>query len=254
MVDWKDAPVVQTIRGVSGGVKAVHSKVEADWFHRLDRSLVGQLREVGGKGINYADISNRVSQWWQLSRKVEVRPLGAQTFLFVLPTRSEAEMLLRQRWTIGGRDLDLEWWSPLALYASGQTSSSMKGVWLQLAGLPLHLRGKEIYRQIGEQCGGYVAVDESSADLAYVRLCVRSSEHTPSRVSVQWGSWYFSVPVWVEDGTTVKPVTPPSVAEADLRLGRKGHDSRQPNRGSPKILGVKEYLQRFGRGNVSRAS
>lgn len=163
-------PVSLPNRGASGGITAAHTFLETEWFRLLDRSLVGQFRGMDGKGISFAAISDWVIRWWKFSDKVEVRPLGNQAFLFVLPTRSEAKTLLRRRWTIGGCELELVWWNPLALCASGKTSPSIQRVWVQVVGLPIHLRGMEVYRQISDQCGDFVAVDESPVDMGSVRL------------------------------------------------------------------------------------
>ncbi|GMP54084.1 hypothetical protein CsSME_00019354 [Camellia sinensis var. sinensis] len=118
-----------------------------------------------------------------------VRPLGEKAFLFVFPNRSEAEATVCRRWSVGGRDLLLEWWSPLAMSISGKLSSPEENVWIRVVGLPVHLRGEDVYRAIGDRCGGFVEADESSVDLGGIRLRARRSEHIPSRVSVCWGMW-----------------------------------------------------------------
>ncbi|KAI7987782.1 Protein BLISTER [Camellia lanceoleosa] len=74
-----------------------------------------------------------------------------------------------------------------------------------------------------------------------VRLCVTSSAHIPSRASLRWGLWTFSLPIWVEEGPPVEL----AVAEADQRLDKAGRDPRSWNRSIPKFLGVKDYLRRF---------
>ncbi|KAF5955063.1 hypothetical protein HYC85_007919 [Camellia sinensis] len=73
--------------------------VEVDWFWILDRSLVGKMGRLGGKGLSFAIISDWVGCWLQHSGKVE-------------------------------------------------------------------LRGDEVFRIIGDRCGGFVEADESSVDLA----------------------------------------------------------------------------------------
>lgn len=41
-----------------------------------------------------------------------------------------------------------------------------------MTGLPLYLRGDDVYCVLGDQCGGFLEADESSADLGSLRLCV----------------------------------------------------------------------------------
>ncbi|KAI7981849.1 hypothetical protein LOK49_Contig11G00022 [Camellia lanceoleosa] len=234
-------PVSSPATGVSGGVTVGHSSVEANWFRLLDCSLVGQFRDLDGKGLSFADMSDWVLRWWKLSATVEVRPLGHHAFLFVFPSRREAEAILCRSWIVAGRVLELVWWNPLALCASDSASPSTQRIWVQVVGLLIHLRGLEVYRQIGDQCGGFVVVDESSVDMSSVRLCVRRSRQVLSRVSLRWGLWNFSLPIWVEAG----PMAEPAVTVADLRLDKAGRDSRSSNRNLPKFMGVKAYQHRF---------
>ena len=41
--------------------------------------------------------------------------------------------------------------------------SLAKEVWVSVVGLPLHLWSREVFKRIGECCGGFVAVDEETA-------------------------------------------------------------------------------------------
>ncbi|KAI8022135.1 G-type lectin S-receptor-like serine/threonine-protein kinase B120 [Camellia lanceoleosa] len=124
--------------GVSGVVKVVHMLVEVEWFRILDRSLVGHLWEMGGKGLSFATMSDWVHRWWQASR-----------------CRSRR--------------------SGLGLSDGFAAPSSWRG------GLS------------SVQCGGFMEVDASSADLGSLRLCVRGSKSILSVVSIRWGSWQYSL-------------------------------------------------------------
>ncbi|KAL7232133.1 hypothetical protein ACSBR2_010200 [Camellia fascicularis] len=123
-------PMVVANRGMAAGVQAVHTAMEGEWFQLLDRALVGQLRGVDGKGLSFAAMSD-----WP-------------------------KALLHRRWTLDGHDLLFEWWTPLALCASRTNSTPGLRVWIRETSLPLHLRGEEVYRVIGDQCGGFVEADE----------------------------------------------------------------------------------------------
>ncbi|GMP27721.1 hypothetical protein CsSME_00003588 [Camellia sinensis var. sinensis] len=153
-------------------VGVVRSEEEVDWFRILDRSLVGKMAGLGGKGLSFATISDWVERWWKHSGKADVRPLGDKAFLFVLSSRSEAEALLRRRWAVEGCDLLLEWWSQLALCTPEKTSRPEKSVWIRLMGLPIHLHGEAVFCFIGDHCGGFIEADESSVDLGSIRIRV----------------------------------------------------------------------------------
>ncbi|KAI8002810.1 Heat shock protein 90-4 [Camellia lanceoleosa] len=104
--------------GGVGGATTIRYTTELDWFRMLDRLLVGKVGQLGGKWMSFAAMFKWVQHWWKASRKAEVCPLGVQAFLFVFTLRKEAELMLCQRWIVDGRDLLLEWWSPLALCRS----------------------------------------------------------------------------------------------------------------------------------------
>lgn len=112
--------------------------------------------------------------------------------------------------------------------------------------MPLHLRGEEVYRVLGDQCGGFMDADPSSTNLGSLRLCVRGLESILSAVSIRWGSWQYSLPIWQEVTPTVESVAPIVVSGADHHTNMEGQDSRRLVRTLTKSVGVMEYLQRFG--------
>ncbi|KAI8002808.1 Coatomer subunit epsilon-1 [Camellia lanceoleosa] len=112
----------------------------------LDRLLVGKVGQLGGKGMSFAAMFKWVQHWWKASRKAEVRPLGDQAFLFVFTLRKEAELMLCQRWIVDGRDLLLEWWSPLALCRSKDIVAGKKCLDSSDRFAPSSSRGRPVSR------------------------------------------------------------------------------------------------------------
>ena len=41
-----------------------------------------------------------------------------------------------------------------------QNGERVKDVWVRVVGLPLHFWSREVFRKIGDCCGGFVVVDE----------------------------------------------------------------------------------------------
>ncbi|KAI8015044.1 hypothetical protein LOK49_LG05G00041 [Camellia lanceoleosa] len=138
---------------------------EGGWFRKLDRAVVGRVGLLGEKGLDALVVTNWVLRWWKSSGEVEVFRIGGQFYLFVFSSRREAESVLRRRWTIAGRDMVLSWWSPDSLCADGGAPVSVSNNWVQILGLPIHLRSLELFREIGNRCGGFVAIDESVENL-----------------------------------------------------------------------------------------
>ena len=56
--------------------------------------------------------------------------------------------------------LHLESWSEEARCL--QLGSQAKKVWVRVVGLPLHYWSGEMFKRIGDCCGGYVEVDEET--------------------------------------------------------------------------------------------
>ncbi|GMQ03457.1 hypothetical protein CsSME_00049247 [Camellia sinensis var. sinensis] len=82
---------------VEGGAKMVQGVAKKGWFGLLERVLVGRVGEEGSKGVGFSAMTEWVRQWWKMVRKVEIRPIGSQDFLFVLPSRREVEEVMRRR-------------------------------------------------------------------------------------------------------------------------------------------------------------
>lgn len=138
------------------------------------------------------------------SEEVEIFGIGGQFYLFVFRSRREAESVMRRRWTLAGRDLVLSWWSPDSLCADDGAPISASNNWVQILGLPIHLRSPELFREIGNRCGGFVAIDESVEMLGCVRLKVRGQASAiPSQISIRWGSRRYTLPIWSKTGPVV---------------------------------------------------
>ncbi|KAG5544182.1 hypothetical protein RHGRI_016810 [Rhododendron griersonianum] len=152
-----------------------------------------------------------VQRWaqksWKVTAGVQVLELGGFSFLFLLPSFEEAQRVLKGKWNFRGkkRRLDLEWWSPVGCCVKPGDASSE--VWIKILGLHLHLWDFEVFREIGDHCGGFLYVDEDTrqqAHLRWARIAVWAPpENIPATVKIAMGSWLFEVTLWVEKGPEV---------------------------------------------------
>lgn len=126
--------------------KPVQAMAEEGWFDILNKALVGLVGMEGDKGVGFSVMTEWVGRWWGSSRKVEIRLVGGQDFLFVFPSHRDAENVLRCRWVVDGRDLRLQWWSLSVLCDKGNPTPSEATTWVRVLGLPIHLRGLAMYR------------------------------------------------------------------------------------------------------------
>ncbi|RVW54460.1 hypothetical protein CK203_068313 [Vitis vinifera] len=105
------------------------------------------------------------------------RWLGGALVLFEIQNKWEADMvLLRGSRRFKDREFLLQRWGPIV--GCTWKESHAKEVWVRVVGLPLHLWSREVFKHIGDCCGGFVAVDEETAlfsQLQWARILVKDS-------------------------------------------------------------------------------
>ncbi|RVX01039.1 hypothetical protein CK203_022861 [Vitis vinifera] len=88
------------------------------------------------------------------------------------------------------RDFLLQRWGPEV--GCTWKESFAKEVWVRVVGLPLHLWSREVFKSIGECCGGFVAVDKETAffsQLQWARILVNvSGKNWPGSLQVEAGN------------------------------------------------------------------
>ena len=93
-----------------------------------------------------------------------------------------------------------------------QNGELVKDVWVRVVGLPLHFWSREVFRKIGDCCGGFVVLDEDTAafkELQRARLLVRSEGlEWLSSVQVAVGSSCYAIQLWWEVKPGVSEVVP----------------------------------------------
>ena len=73
---------------------------------------------------------------------------------------------------------------------------------MRVVGLPLHFWSREVFRKIGDCCGGFVAVDEDTTtfkELQWAKLLVKfEGLEWPSSLQVAVGSSCYAIQLWWE--------------------------------------------------------
>ena len=98
------------------------------------------------------------------------------------------------------REFLLQKWGPeVGCFRNG---SHAKEVWVKVVGLPLHLWSREVFKSIGESCGGFIAFDEETtfiSQLQWAHILVRASgKNSPSSLQVVVGNFCRTVSLWWE--------------------------------------------------------
>ena len=149
---------------------------------------------------------------WLLKGELRIFRLGGALVLFVFQNKWEADMvLLRGSRRIKDRKFLLQRWGPVV----GCTWKESQEVWVRVVGLPLHLWSREVFKSIGDCCGGFVAVDEDTtlfSQLQWARnLFKNSGMKRPGTMEVETGNtrlelclWWEAIPRVLQDGSCLR--------------------------------------------------
>lgn len=91
---------------------------------------------------------------------VRVVDMNGKYFLFEFPSKDEAARILREKnWVVNNEPLLLDKWDPVG--CCHREGRKPREAWVRALGLPLHLWGNSVFKEIG-RCGGFIGVDEAT--------------------------------------------------------------------------------------------
>ncbi|RVX20319.1 hypothetical protein CK203_004873 [Vitis vinifera] len=176
----------------------------------LGRCLVGRW-EGAVMEMELDSFKNWGKRSWNLRKGVKVMKLGEPFFLLEFEDEGEAERVLnRGTRRFKDRLLHLERWNEEAgcLRDGNQT----KEVWVRVVGLPLHCWSEEMFKSIGDCCGGLVGVDEDTKNLSqlqWARILVKNNGNfLPGTLNLVVKSFCYAVRLWWEVQPRVSAVEP----------------------------------------------
>lgn len=125
----------------------------------LRRSLVGSFLDC-----DEIPSRNDVRKWaqntWRGIHNIQVFDLKGFQFLFEFQSRRDAESVLAGRWRRCNQLLEMEWWSPMSGAIPSQ--KHFDWFWVRILGLLLHLWSDEVMKEMGDQCGGWIEMEEET--------------------------------------------------------------------------------------------
>ena len=131
----------------------------------LGRCLVGRWGDRLVVETEMVSFRKWEERSWNLKKGVKVLKLGGPFMLLEFEAEEEAERVLK-RGTRCFKDKvsHLERWSEDA--GCLQEGSQAQEVWVRVVGLPLQCWNEEMFKRIGDYCGGFVEVDEETKNLS----------------------------------------------------------------------------------------
>ncbi|RVW88495.1 hypothetical protein CK203_043836 [Vitis vinifera] len=178
------------VKGKEKG-KGVYAKVvrketwelgDALWVHVGDRDLLSREEQLSrcllgcfGDSVEAIPSLSLLKEWayerWSLKGGLKISILGGALVLFELKIKSKR-------------------------------ICHPKEVWVKVVGLPLHLWSREVFKSVGERCGGFIAMDEETAffsQLQWARILVRASgKFRPGTLHVAAKNFCWTVSLWWE--------------------------------------------------------
>lgn len=189
----------------------VGRRVKPGRLEQLGRCLVGRWEKVENHPPELDYLKNWAVHAWLLKGKLDIAVMGGGLILFEFELVSEAKhVLARGKRKVQGSVLLMERWHPeVGCFSNGAFASE---VWVRVVGLPLHLWNREVFKLIGDGCGGFIAVDnktDSMAELQWARMLVKTvGRDTPSSVQIVDEMGCFSVQLWWESPPWFSQVVP----------------------------------------------
>ena len=173
----------------------------------------GKLEALPGTAQSLVEVENWAKRAWKLEGRIAIHPLNQNLFFmgFELPEEARWVMENGSRICRGGV-MQLEWWTPYS--GCNGLRDQENEVWIRVVGLPLHLWTGEILKKVGDNCGGFVALDEGTAsktDLLWARILVKmNSKVKLASVILLAGARSYELQMWWEIRPTVAEVSPRS--------------------------------------------
>ena len=218
IVTWGGKPALKDVEeGGSSGKNAVWVDVGDCGYGKeagsLQFCMIGRWKKNPESYPMVEELEVWFREAWRLNEGVKLAVLNKELLLLEFKSPEKAKWVYesgRRSFKVGV--LQLDWWSP----ESGciRSKGSVQEAWIRVVGLPLHLWTTEIFRKLGDECGGFVAVDEDTElkkEAKWARLLIKmSGKVRPSAVNILEGPRTYELQIWWEILPWVTGVFPAS--------------------------------------------
>ncbi|CAN0922456.1 hypothetical protein LINGRAHAP2_LOCUS33064, partial [Linum grandiflorum] len=202
---------VEAVKGTTFTSAGKCSLVEAGDFIRVDdagvkermkyleRCVVFRVSNPTPEPLDWITFRRWMTVNWGVNGSAPVKEMGDDLWLLECPSKEDASRILRlDRFYFGSSKIRLDIWLP----GSGRSEVLRKQglAWITASGIPLHLLSQDLYKQIGDRCGGFIEANTSLCPLGSVRLKISCARDVPRSVSLRFLDEFYSIPIVLENG------------------------------------------------------
>ncbi|CAN1279940.1 hypothetical protein LINPERPRIM_LOCUS17236 [Linum perenne] len=128
---------------------------------------------------------------WGIPVSATFLSLGDDLWFLACGSISEVNRILElKRWSFGDVRIQMDTWIKMAGRSNVTVESGF--AWVIARGIPLHLRSPDLFRQLGDFCGGFLCA-EDGLNLSSIRLKVKVGGVIPDEVPLCHGCEVFPI-------------------------------------------------------------
>ncbi|CAN1256285.1 hypothetical protein LINPERPRIM_LOCUS9272 [Linum perenne] len=173
----------------------------------LERCLV--FRFSSEVGLSWTEFRKWANRSWGVPVDSSFHPIGDDVWLLVCASAVEVRRVLAlKRWTFGDFNILMDRW----IADAGRSSVLLEDRvgWVIARGFPLHLRSTDLFKSVGDRCGGFLKAEQGSS-LSSVRLKIKLGQSIPEEILLRFGSDIFPIRIDSEGLAPVSPSGPEAV-------------------------------------------
>ncbi|CAN1277278.1 hypothetical protein LINPERPRIM_LOCUS16283 [Linum perenne] len=160
----------------------------------LERCLCFRFMDKEPEIVNWKTFRAWMVKNWGLPSDVKILCLGEDLWVLECPSKEAVDRILAlNRYLYGSSQIFFDRWTSEA----GRSSCFLKQrvEWIVVRGIPLHLRSVDLFRALGESCGGFVDYDDRLCPLNSVRIKIKLTRDLPKILKLRFAEEVFTVKV-----------------------------------------------------------
>ncbi|CAN1132626.1 hypothetical protein LINPERPRIM_LOCUS30184 [Linum perenne] len=131
---------------------------------------------------------------WGVNESAHISGLGDDLWLLRCQSSAEVDRIMSLgRTRFGTSQVFFDKWTLTAGRTEVLGASQM--MWILARGIPLHLRSVDLFRQIGDLCGGYIDHDNKNCLFNSVRIKVGASSSCPEYIPLHFREESFIIDI-----------------------------------------------------------